>query len=397
MRKEPVKIWARPSKDGSSFTFCLIYTDLEGKRRRKSLGHLNKRKAQREAAELTATLANGFIESDSMRLSKFSQESLARTGSQIRKSSRKSYQSIMDEFIRFIGDIDYQAVRLFHGERFVQYCYDKGNSNDTIAKKVRTLKRFYNLALERGQITENSFRFLKAPKRIKKVVRVLSDNEYSKLVKIAHDRQGRFGVRWEVLIILAVVTGMRKGELLNLTWGDVDFDRQTVTVRAKPDSKQTWAWEIKDSEERTLPLTDEICDLLADHQQNCPVGVPYIFVPLQRYKKIMSQKMQGDWDSEKTRLYIVTDFTRHFNRIKESAGIQRCSFHDLRRTALSQWLNDGMSVYDVMKLAGHSSIETTQKFYLATSSDLLDRARASKGKAVCQDLLHFCYTGSKTG
>jgi hypothetical protein len=49
-------------------------------------------------------------------------------------------------------------------------------------------------------------------------------------------------------------------------------------------------------------------------------------------------------------------------------------FHGLRRTCLSNWLRNGMREYEVMALAGHSNFETTHKFYVAISQDLLDRA-----------------------
>ena len=65
-------------------------------------------------------------------------------------------------------------------------------------------------------------------------------------------------------------------------------------------------------------------------------------------------------------------------------------FHDLRRTALSDWLYSGMSIMDVMILAGHAKIETTQKFYLDVKDDLINRARASKTQQIDQNLLEIC-------
>ena len=50
-------------------------------------------------------------------------------------------------------------------------------------------------------------------------------------------------------------------------------------------------------------------------------------------------------------------------------------FHDCRSTKLSHWFAEGLSEYAVMKMAGHSSFETTHKFYLAIKKDYLDKAR----------------------
>ena len=64
------------------------------------------------------------------------------------------------------------------------------------------------------------------------------------------------------------------------------------------------------------------------------------------------------------------------------AGIEKGEFHDLRRTCLSNWFFNGLREYDVMKIAGHASFETTHSFYLAIRNDLLDQARALSSVAM---------------
>ena len=73
---------------------------------------------------------------------------------------------------------------------------------------------------------------------------------------------------------------------------------------------------------------------------------------------------------------VYNNFYRQFDRIFVRAGIKKKGkFHDCRSTALSNWFAQGLSEYEIMKLAGHSSFETTQKFYLAIKNDYLDKAR----------------------
>lgn len=57
------------------------------------------------------------------------------------------------------------------------------------------------------------------------------------------------------------------------------------------------------------------------------------------------------------------------------ASIEDGTFHDLRRTCLSNWVTQGLSLYEVKELAGHAKIETTERFYLAVRRDVVDRAR----------------------
>jgi integrase len=82
---------------------------------------------------------------------------------------------------------------------------------------------------------------------------------------------------------------IRWGELLNCTWSDIDLAGQTLTVSPKEDTKETWAWLIKDCDRRTLPLTDEVVQMLTDHQSCQPERHSYVFVLPARYAHIQEQ------------------------------------------------------------------------------------------------------------
>ena len=73
--------------------------------------------------------------------------------------------------------------------------------------------------------------------------------------------------------------------------------------------------------------------------------------------------------------------------------MKKDTFHDFRRTALSNWFANGMSEYDVMVLAGHSNFDTTHQFYLAVASDLVARARRIQADVLSQNLVHFGAVG----
>ena len=61
--------------------------------------------------------------------------------------------------------------------------------------------------------------------------------------------------------------------------------------------------------------------------------------------------------------------------MRARAAIDKGTFHDLRRTCLSRWIENGLSEFDVMNLAGHSDFQTKHRFYLAIRRDLISRAR----------------------
>ena len=66
--KKLVRLWKRPSRDGRRFTFVLVYRDEQGKKRFESLGHTDRRKAERQRAQKERELRMGFAEPSSIRL-----------------------------------------------------------------------------------------------------------------------------------------------------------------------------------------------------------------------------------------------------------------------------------------------------------------------------------------
>ena len=93
--KQLVKLNKRPSSDGKRFTYILRYIDLEGCRRMESLGHSDSRKAEKERAKKEKLLRMGYVEQGSMRLSDFTEDSIQKTGNQVRESTR--YETVPAE------------------------------------------------------------------------------------------------------------------------------------------------------------------------------------------------------------------------------------------------------------------------------------------------------------
>jgi integrase len=363
------------------------FVDDEGKRRRVSLGHADKRKAERQRAQKVRELRMGVMAPAPMKLSDFTEDSHLRTGRQIRESTGRESQIAMKHLIEVIGDIDYQRVSFRHGELFRQTCLDQGNGPATVAKKLRHLKRLFQLAVDRRQLDENPLRRMKVPKSPKKKVEVFTADECERVLRVATDCETAKSIAWQLLIVTALTTGMRRGELLNAVWQDIDFDGDTIDVSPKRDTAQTWEWHIKDYERRALQLTEEVVLKLSDHQSRHPEGYPYVFVPPHRYERIQELRKQGKWTLCDSRQNLIHNFHRDFEKIQIRAGLKKLRrFHDLRSTAISNWFANGMKEFEVMSLAGHSEFRTTHQFYLAVADDLVDRARQATTQAMSQIL-----------
>jgi integrase len=100
-----------------------------------------------------------------------------------------------------------------------------------------------------------------------------------------------------------------------------------------------------------------------------------------RYDFIQQLRAQEKWTVEDG-VSPLNNFDDAFKKIRNRAGIDNGTFHDLRRTCLTNWFANGLSEYEVMLLAGHACFSTTHTFYLAVREDLLERGRAASTKAM---------------
>jgi len=292
----------------------------------------------------------------------------------------------MTDFIAIIGDIDYHNVTISEGELYRQALLEKGNSPATIIKKMKSLKHLFQLAVDREQLQHNPVKRVKTPKAPKKKVEIYTNEECCRMIMAAG--QMKCSLKWDILIALAIETGMRKSELLNLTLRDIDFERVCIDVSPKRDTKETWRWDIKDVDCRTIPITKQMLALLAEFQLKRPSGYPYVFIPAARYDYIQNLRSRGK-PAPTGRNKLITNFSRTFKRILKKANIRHRQFHDLRSTAITNWLYNGLKEHEVMRLAGHSSFETTHRFYLAVQPDLYQRARRANAVSIGDGLAHI--------
>jgi len=127
--------------------------------------------------------------------------------------------------------------------------------------------------------------------------------------------------------------------------------------------------------------------MLADHQSRQPERHPYVFVLAARYVHIQDRlRAKGKWRYSDSRQKIIPKFNIAFGKILGRAGIERGTFQDLRRTAISNWLAKGLSEFEVIKLAGHANFSTTHRFYLRVHNDMIDRARKASIRVTNGDL-----------
>lgn len=131
--------------------------------------------------------------------------------------------------------------------------------------------------------------------------------------------------------MLGARAGLRLGEILNLEWADVDFDRKIIDIHSKP------FWHTKTYECRTIPMSE---DLLA-----------YLLLLPKNTKRVLVDPY-GD-------IYSLNNLSTRYGLFVKRAGLTG-SLHKLRHTFASHLVQAGIDLYSVSKLLGHVSIKTTE-------------------------------------
>jgi len=281
----------------------------------------------------------------------------------------------MRDLISAIGNKYADEVTYNHCERFQRHCINRSLSPASVNTHIKMVKRIFSLAVKRGQLEENPFRCFPLMKVPRKAIRLLSQNEVQRLLKAAQDPV------WKAKIRLSKTAGLRRGEVLNLTINDVDFDKGKVIVQPKPDTNSTWRWVVKDKERRELPLIDSVAQLLADIIADLPEGQPYLFLSAQRYEHLLMLKKSGKL-IDRVAKCPEANFRRGWKLVCKKAAVEGVTFHDLRATCITEWLEQGMMPHEVQRLAGHSSIDTTMNYYVGIRESMIDRARQASSTAL---------------
>ncbi len=362
-KKMPYSDWPKHRK----YCWIVRWYETNGKRRGKLFD--KKRYAERFASE-KQQLVNLDKQDEPAKISlkEFTSEHKKVMQKQISDKTLVSQIRVLKMLADFLGSNKaLQKITPRDAEAFIAHRLKQKLSLATINHDIRTLKRVFNLAIEpRGYIREgmNPFGKIKQRKLTPKTIKYLSVSEYKALIIASPN------LWWKTFLSVAYCCGLRRNEILNLTWTDVDFFNQLLHVRAKEEAENLLKWESKTHENRSVPLPDETSQYLANLQAESMEGFPYVFISPERVFHIKRKQKQGKWSDVKD---IRNNFSRDFSRIRKRAGIADCSIHDLRRSAITNWAQ-ALPIQVVQQFAGHSNITTTRKYYLAVRPDDVERA-----------------------
>jgi len=238
---------------------------------------------------------------------------------------------------------------------------NKGLSENSVLYIHRTLSKALNDALRSGKIQNNILDRVDSPKRKRSHRPILDSIQMAELFRIIN------GEVCEVPFKIIAMLGLRRGEMMAITWDKINFAQKQLTIDEQivcTDSglvrKST-----KDESDRVIALPNELLKLLNQHKTNQQKNIE-IYGKKYEDNNLVFCKADGTPFNPR---YLTTSF----NEILKTNGFPAMHLHDLRHFAASQMLSIGTPMHVVSKILGHSSISIT----IDTYSHLVDSDRTN--------------------
>ena len=356
-------IYIRETKDGKP-RFYLDYYDRNRRRVQKLVKNVMTWQEAHEALK-NAVLKEHYEEcgiKESKQQIKFKEfaDMFIENYSRINKRSWKDDKYRLQKVVNFFGDIYLHELTPLDIEKFKAEKLKEGVAKSTVNRYMAILKTMFNIAITWGYTKDNPVRrvkFFSEKDNLKE--RILTEEEEDRLFEASSEHL-------KPILVVALNSGMRRGEILNLKWENIDFQAKEILVE-----------NTKSGRPRTIDINSHLLNELVklkneaqDSQNvflNSKTGKPY--------KKLQTS----------------------FSGARRRAGIKNLRFHDLRHTFASRLVERGVDLIRVKELLGHSSVKITERYTHSNQEgrkkavELLCRESPNKPK-ILENLLHSCDT-----
>lgn len=261
-------------------------------------------------------------------------------------STQQRYEVAIRQINEYFQDIAIQDITRHDYQVFLNQ-YGTNRSKNTVRIMHSMIKACVSSAMYdeiiRKNFTEN-IQLVFDPARTRKID-YLSLEELKRLTSLClSGRQKRYTSRY--MILTAIMTGMRIGEIMALTWDDINYQRQTITVNKTWDYQNGGGFKStkNDSSNRTIYVTQQLLDWLSELKEN-----------------------NSDMVFENARGQIPTSAAANntLRALLKQAEINKPSFHfhSLRHTHVAYLLSKGIDIFVISKRLGHSDLSTTTDTY----------------------------------
>jgi integrase len=246
-----------------------------------------------------------------------------------------------------IREITYRQVEKFKSTRFETPIVlldgtERHRSVASVNRELSLLRRMFKVAVQEGWLPRDPFMAGKSLISLSDEVireRILSTEEENRLIAWASAEE-RSHLR--PVVICALDTGMRRGEIMSLRWSDVDLEKRSIEIQAL---------NTKTLKDRTVPISERLAtELVALRAGNT--------------ERVFANE----------RVFNVGSFRRAWKTACRLAKIENIHFHDLRATFATRMIDAGMAEGLVAKMLGHSTTVMTRRIYTRTDEAIIQKA-----------------------
>lgn len=315
----------------------------------------------------------------------------------VKESTLILYKQYYGWYIKpILGAVQVRNIRSIHVQKIINSMVDRGFAENTMKKVSAILSDVLTYAVNNDILVRNPCQGVSIPQKEPKKRRVLTRDEQAVFLRTAKESP------YYPLYVTALYTGMRIGELLALTWDDVDFKKSSISVNktlSYIQSKKGQKGEIKlqtpktKAGERTIPILAELSKVLRRHK------LEQRTLRLELGDKWNGEHGLGDlvfttqFGTPLSERYVNKSMEYISNRINKAEAkaaekekrkavvFEKISPHGLRHTFATRAFENGMKDKAVQEIMGHGSLSMTMDLYTHVTNDTKEEEMKKLSKA----------------
>ncbi|MEH7028690.1 tyrosine-type recombinase/integrase [Bacillus wiedmannii] len=340
------------------FVFSIPKYPLTGKRKQvRRRGFKTKREATEEMVKLRVEyLSAGFIEPSTMKYVTYMEKWLKERTYSIQESTHEVHLSYYRNVIKpNLGHFKLRDIEPMNLQEFINHLvFEMEYSPNTVHLVFRivksSLKKACTLKLIKGDPTIG----VTLPKIRKTEMNIWTLEQVNYF--ITQSKQIERLTRFYIVYVVALLTGMRQGEILALRWKDIDFKKRIIYIRQTiTQNAQIKVGAKNNSSVRSIHIPELLIKELEGHRNKIREEKKYL---KREYKDVDLVAC-----TRKGNPVIARNCRREFYNLIEKLGLPKIRFHDLRHTHATMLIQQNVNVKLISERLGHTDIQTTLNTY----------------------------------
>ena len=362
----------RETKNGYAYRLTVeCGTDpLTGKRIRKYYTVKGtKKQAEHVLRKMILDYENGnLIEESAMRLGDWMNEWVENYVIDVEATTMERYKTAIRTCINpYLGDIRLKSLKARNIQQWINYLWKEKNlAPKSIRNVFLNLRSALNKAEALDMIARNPCKHVELPRQKKYKGNIYTAQEMKQMLELAKDTE------IYLMLLLACYCGFRRGELAALSWDDVDFTTNTITIRQNTvysEGKKITKEPKTAAGCRELTVGDSVMEELrkarADYiKRRLLKGCSF------HHTNLVLCKENGE-------AYRPDGITYRWRKFMKENGLKEIRFHDLRHSCATAMIEAGIDPKTVQQRLGHADISVTLNIY-AHATKAMDEKAAVK-------------------